>query len=761
MMKLAGAAVLLGCFCSTALAASQPNLDFDKSPCAPKAAGFEKAIAVRIFPHIEADGGLAFRDGKFDWRQPLGLMSPDQMFEVTTRATSDGWAVYQLHEAASAASFSVQYMLGDLASGACLTMPARPQSVSLDDMPPMALQLYLERLTGDGSGSPDAMRQRLASSLGIKNADAGMNSPSIAAGPATATGQNGGATVVEGSGAKRPDASGLTDICGRDVDSILVERGHTEPYPVLLVPDVGADTDVGYQEWSDLAGNKNPITIHCPLSAGSKEHLKVTLPGTFNRCLLMDQRMLCGAASSASPEMNASQAGASPSERFACEQQVNLDKRPFVQRLYLNQGANKNRYYDVGDREWKQYFRGATAEQRELFEQSTPRDGWVAWHVETEPRIRFTGQYFFEDKSGNCVAFPADAAVVSPFAMPIGAVTHYYEMLDGGSSRDLEVMRRALTDVQEKTVSTLVPPNGESGSGTQISAKPPKIENACGRIVESALIEIGSHQPPRIFTPEQKDGRWEFSFLKEAGDESIGAMCFGTKDEASLYRVPLPKGLERCVFSAGALACWDSQEQTDGELERMFSSPDDVPKDAAGRAALKARLNAMADRMVESDPYSLSLLDEPKALIQPQYTGERPSLEGLPESVAMEFVKWDTGCGNNANGSFTEDFLTKIDIDGNGSDDFVLNGDGASCVRDGKTVSRGGGNGGTSLKVFTRQGKKITKALSIFTQGAEIRTHKGFAVVTTTEGNYKLANGKASKLKNVPKGGQLVYSLGR
>jgi hypothetical protein len=240
--------------------------------------------------------------------------------------------------------------------------------------------------------------------------------------------------------------------------------------------------------------------------------------------------------------------------------------------------------------------------------------------------------------------------------------------------------------------------------GTATLAGPsPSLSNACGVPVHHALVEIGRHTPPQIFTPESGNGRIEFNYLSEA-TEPLTAMCFRTADEASLFRVPLPQGLTRCTFAGGALAC-------------------------SGDAATPSSVTATAG--------------------------------GMPPAVAQAFLAWQEQCGPSGEAEFTGDYLTAVDIDGDGVQDYILNGDGATCVENSRVVARGGGNGGTRLTIFTRHGKTVSKSLDVFTQGAEVRAHRGFATVKTVEGTtYRITDGKATKAKP-GKGGTVVYTLGR
>lgn len=234
------------------------------------------------------------------------------------------------------------------------------------------------------------------------------------------------------------------------------------------------------------------------------------------------------------------------------------------------------------------------------------------------------------------------------------------------------------------------------------AAQPAMLPNACGVPVHHALVEIGSHKPPQIFTPELINGRMEFNYLSETS-EPLTAMCFRTAEEGSLFRVPLPPGLTRCAFAEGALAC----------------SPAPTGANAAPEAS-----------------------------------------QGLPPAVAKEMDAWRKECGPSGRAEFSDDYLSRGDIDRDGAADFILNGDGATCVENGRVVARGGGNGGTSLKIFMGNGRAADPALDIFTQGAEIFAHQGFAIVKTLEGSYRLANGIAKRTKALSNA-RPVYTLAR
>lgn len=60
---------------------------------------------------------------------------------------------------------------------------------------------------------------------------------------------------------------------------------------------------------------------------------------------------------------------------------------------------------------------------------------------------------------------------------------------------------------------------------------------------------------------------------------------------------------------------------------------------------------------------------------------------------------------------------------------------------------------------LSKKGEGGWPALDIFTKSAGITAHKGFAIIKTPGGTYRIAGGKAAKSK--PAEGELVYTLGR
>src|SRR5690606_32098101 len=76
--------------------------------------------------------------------------------------------------------------------------------------------------------------------------------------------------------------------------------------------------------------------------------------------------------------------------------------------------------------------------------------------------------------------------------------------------------------------------------------------------------------------------------------------------------------------------------------------------------------------------------------------------DGLPEPVALALVEWDDYCrsSHNSIAQFQGDYLTKVDVDGDGDEDWVLQGKGLKCIKNGRETSAGHGNLTMQVKVF-------------------------------------------------------------
>ncbi|SOC89906.1 hypothetical protein SAMN05421890_4894 [Ensifer adhaerens] len=249
--------------------------------------------------------------------------------------------------------------------------------------------------------------------------------------------------------------------------------------------------------------------------------------------------------------------------------------------------------------------------------------------------------------------------------------------------------------------------------------------NLCAIGTKRASIAIGSGDAGAFAASREVKGWLTFSNLDTIGKD-LWAVCFAPNGER--VSRALPAGVKECQTKAGVLRCSGSA----GELERAVAD-----KEAISTAATLSARRSVA-------------------------------IDGLPDAVVASIARWEDTC-RKENGSipqFTPDFITPVDVDGDGHRDYILNGDGETCV-DGTTgavTSAGGGNGGTSLILILNSGGRFQK-LEFGVQSAEILRFKGFgvAVLAGAEGRqaFRLQAGAATRIKAVPSGGQHVYSLSR
>lgn len=139
---------------------AEPNFDFEKSTCKAPVSEFPRAIAVRVFPSLSNFTQLILQDGKTEWEPDLSGINSNTSTDFLLYGARDAWAVYAM---TPDNQFRVQYMAGDASgkSGNCIKVPDKPVDVSIDGMAPVAVSMYLRKLTGDNSGTSDEMRAKL------------------------------------------------------------------------------------------------------------------------------------------------------------------------------------------------------------------------------------------------------------------------------------------------------------------------------------------------------------------------------------------------------------------------------------------------------------------------------------------------------------------------------------------------------------------------------------------------------------------------
>lgn len=613
------AALLFAAATTSAQADNTKNFDFSKSPCASRAASFEKAVAIRVFPHLADQSILSLRDGKTDWEKSFGQIDTYTAFDYIARGTFDGWAVYQLHNAGDPSDgFKVQYMFGDVTGQAhdCVVVPDAPQPVAISEMPPVAIQMYLTRLTGDGSGTPRQMRDRLAKLQKLKTSakapDKLIQPPVPSSKP---MGENDGGAVppdtVPGPAprsapaASGADAPSIDNACGVPVASAIVEIGSHQP-PKVFTPE---NVD-GHVEFNYLREGQEPLTAMCFRKHSDDSIFRVPLPAGLSRCAFEDGKLACWSTERAAAAVNLSGSGPNLDfDKSPCHSAVG-QSGPYVSaRIYpVLDKDGRLKYFDAQDgSSWIKTFANLTPDKAVRLVDLGKADGWAIYQaIGANGEFKgFSARYLFGDL-GDSTCLPIDETrpLLDVFDIPKVAVAAFLQGYGAKVPSDTMEMR-------------------------------------------STLVKLLSEK----------------------------AVTGGPPPASPVYK-------------------------NDTDL--------------------------------------------PDAVFQSLKDFRRQCHEQQPPSVAV----------------FSEDYVTIADIDGDGRHDYILNGDGAHCESNGKATTLPG-NGGTTLTIYMDSAAGLAKTYNGFLQGARLLQFKGFAILDADGGPFKLRRGHLSRTNQIPKGGREIYVLAR
>lgn len=248
--------------------------------------------------------------------------------------------------------------------------------------------------------------------------------------------------------------------------------------------------------------------------------------------------------------------------------------------------------------------------------------------------------------------------------------------------------------------------------------------NLCAAGTKRASIAIGSAES-EAFAASREIGGWlTFGALDTLGRD-LWAVCFAP--DGSKTTNPLPPDIKECQTRAGVLRC----SRVAGALERSVATK--TSDEAAARL----------------------------------HEREIIKTKNLPDAVVAYAARWSNSCREDGSiPQFAADFITPVDVDGDGNRDFILNGDGETCVdaKTGAVTAAGGGNGSTSMALFLNMRGEFKK-LEFSVQSAEILRFRGFAVVAVHSDRghqlFLIKGGHASRIQAIPSGGKDVYTLSR
>ncbi|WP_141402149.1 hypothetical protein [Rhizobium subbaraonis] len=154
------------------------------------------------------------------------------------------------------------------------------------------------------------------------------------------------------------------------------------------------------------------------------------------------------------------------------------------------------------------------------------------------------------------------------------------------------------------------------------------------------------------------------------------------------------------------------------------------------------------------------------AALQGEVAKLQQMTEAYPVPLMLALSDFSAACfalDSNYSVTFTDDFVTRIDIDGDGDLDYIATGDGVVCQDSGGVAHlRGSDNSGLRVLILTNASSGPALALDAKVSGGTVQRHNGFAVLDGGSGAvYQIADGKSQPLQTSPEGGEIVYSLGK
>jgi len=137
----------------------------------------------------------------------------------------------------------------------------------------------------------------------------------------------------------------------------------------------------------------------------------------------------------------------------------------------------------------------------------------------------------------------------------------------------------------------------------------------------------------------------------------------------------------------------------------------------------------------------------------------------FPAKMLESLARWQDTCNARNDGSktdLTDKFIDRIDLDGDGDEDWVANGYGLYCIGpDGKRRQMGGDDDGATIWVMLSERGAFRLAAEVrFARGDTIRQYDGYSVIVSKPGIFRMRGGHITEpVQTIPKGGRIVYQL--
>jgi hypothetical protein len=182
---------------------------------------------------------------------------------------------------------------------------------------------------------------------------------------------------------------------------------------------------------------------------------------------------------------------------------------------------------------------------------------------------------------------------------------------------------------------------------------------------------------------------------------------------------------------------------------------------------LRSRLQAFLTNANENRPTSTAPRTvkgaKPRRIDSREYVRKWQGM--FPEQMLASLADLQDVCNARNDGSEMDvaaAFITRTDIDGDGDDDWVGNGNDVFCKGpDGNRRRLAGDDNGATVWIIPSNKEKLGSVANLrLSPGDTIRQYEGYAVVDSKLGIYPVKGGSiGDPLESLPKGGKIVFTL--
>lgn len=184
-------------------------------------------------------------------------------------------------------------------------------------------------------------------------------------------------------------------------------------------------------------------------------------------------------------------------------------------------------------------------------------------------------------------------------------------------------------------------------------------------------------------------------------------------------------------------------------------------------AELRTRLQAFLTKTNQDRPVTTAPHAVKGARLQKIDSGQFVSKWSnvFPPAMLASLARWQDACNARSDGSkmdLSDRFIDRMDVDGDGDEDWVANGYGLYCIGpDGNRRQMAGDDNGATVWVLLSDGKKLGLAAELrFAHGDTIRQYTGYSVIVSKLGIFPLRGGPIGEpVQVLPKGGRVAYKL--